>query len=102
MASLSLSMATGRSEAGDASVMLDRYYGHGMGVISWAGRPSLLLSTVRRVWERPSYYYLLQLLLQLLPTQQQRFICTMLKVDLMSQRPRGVFIDIEIFYISIG
>ena len=29
-------------------------------------------------------------------------ICTMLKVDLMSQRPRGVFIDIEIFYISIG
>ena len=48
------------------------------------------------------YYYLLQLLLQLLPTQQQRFICTMLKVDLMSERPRGVFIDIEIFYISIG
>ena len=33
-------MATGRSEAGDASVMLDRYYGHGMGVISWPGRPS--------------------------------------------------------------
>ena len=36
---LSLSMANGRSVAGDASVMLDMYYGHGCHILAWASLP---------------------------------------------------------------
>ena len=68
----------------------------GMGVISWGGLRSVG-EPCGGFGDDPAlrYYYLLQLLLQLLPT-------TMYHLHNVEGRPRGVFIDIEIFYISIG